>query len=872
MHHTPDTVQDTPPPPTPPSAEAAAWLDALPGAVVQTGADHRVSWANASARRLLGPLALPGTPLPFAANAATLDDGQPLVLPDGRRLVVRAGQPVDGVRLLQVEAAPEPVDNPWQIELATDLARLVFARHDRRNGRYHFNAEGSRLLGFTAGPEGVPATDVAARIHPEDKAAARRASEESLRERRPVDVDLRVADASGRWRHLLIRGITQTGAGGEPVAELSVALDVTLRREAEAAAHVLSARFDLAARTAGIGYWSREGDDERAYWSDQMRALHGLSADEPVPTLKEWRERFVHRDDLERVRGEFRLWLSGQAPNVKSELRVVRADGQVRHLMTHSLLQAAGDRPVLFGIVIDVTERRLADQALRRADERAALAARGAGIGTWEIDRRTGVIHWDAQMWQLRGLSPRPTPPSTAEMLEWVYPGDREAMREQMARASEADEIVEYQFRLHRPDGGVRWLASRSATVRDAQGLAERRIGVNWDVTDSRQAEAERRDREAAEQANRAKSRFLARMSHELRTPLNAVLGFTQLLRAREADATARDWLGHVESAGQHLLSLINDVLDLASLDTGDLRVDLSAVDLGRLIAETLPLLEPLREAQGITIDVELPPMRVWSDPVRLRQILLNLLSNALKYNRPDGRVTVEARVDGSHAVLSVADTGRGMSDAQLRDLFQPFNRLGIEREGIDGTGIGLTIVKALAARLGGTIQVSSQIDVGTRFDVHLPLTEAGTASSPAGEAPGGTLPTPQLTPQRGLLYIEDNQVNALIVQELLQRRPDIRLLHAVDARSGISLARDARPDLVLLDMHLPDDDGVAVLTALRADPKTAGIPVIMLSASLQADDQQRARGAGAIDFWTKPIDAAAFHRAIDTLFGQPAG
>jgi PAS domain S-box-containing protein len=850
--------------------------------VLQVGADDRVVWANAAARRLLGLQARPGQPGPLAITDAITDvisdaitderivgelpQTLPLTLPDGRRLAARAGPAVDGIRLLQIDPAPDPADSPWQIELATDLARLVFARHDRRSGRYHFNEEGARLLGFTAGPEGVPAAEVAARIHPDDRPAARQASEESLRERRPVDVDLRVADTSGRWHHLLIRGIVQTDASGQAVAELSVALDVTRRHEAEAEARVLSARFDLAARTAGIGYWSREGDDERAYWSDQMRALHGLAADAPVPTLKEWRERFVHRDDLERVRGEFRRWLSGQAPNVKSELRVVRTDGQVRHVMTHSLLQAQGDRPVLFGIVIDVTERRLADQALRRADERAALAARGAGIGTWEIDRRTGRTHWDAQMWRLRGLPPRPTPPSTAEILDFVHPGEREAMRVRMAQASESDEIVEYQFRLRLPDGSVRWLASRSATVRDAQGKAERRIGVNWDVTDSRQAEAERREREAAEQANQAKSRFLARMSHELRTPLNAVLGFTQLLRAREADTTARDWLGHVESAGQHLLSLINDVLDLASLDTGDLRVDLSAVDLGVLVAETLPLLEPLRSAQDITIDVQLPAMRLWTDPVRLRQILLNLLSNALKYNRPRGRVVIEARAESGRAVLAVTDTGRGMSEAQLRDLYQPFNRLGIEREGIDGTGIGLTIVKALVGRLGGTIQASSRLEAGTRFEVHLPLAGPG-RSDDALHAP-----PPRLTPQRGLLYVEDNQVNALIVQELLQRRPDIRLLHAVDARSGIHIAREALPDLVLLDMLLPDDDGLAVLAALRADPATAGIPVIMVSASILAADRQRARDAGAVDFWTKPIDAAAFHQAIDTLFGPPGG
>ena len=643
-----------------------------------------------------------------------------------------------------VALAREHAEARSQITLAADLAGLILVRHDLRQGRYHFNPAGLQFLGLPALRDGIAAEQVAAHMHPEDRAAAREASARVLQTGQPVDVELRVADAQGHYRQLLMRGAVELGDDGQPVAILSVALDITAQRAQDARARGLRARFDLAARTAGIGYWAREGHAERAFWSDQMRALHGLGAEDQVPTLKEWRETFVHPDDRALIRQRFHDWLAGRTPNVQAELRIVRRDGQVRHLLTHSMLEADTEPPTMFGIAIDVTDRRQADEALRRADERAALAARGAGIGTWELDLRTGQAQWDAQMWRLRGRTPRPGAPDGQEMLDFVHPDDRASTRRQVAAASTPGAVIEHAFRVVWPDGSVHWLASRSSTVDDGTGAPSRRIGVNWDVTADRRAEAERREREAAEQANAEKSRFLARMSHELRTPLNAVLGFTQLLLARNPDATAREWLQHVEAAGQHLLSLINDVLDLAGLEAGDLRVAVADVDLRALLAETLPLLEPLRVEHGVAIDCDTPPLRVWSDATRLRQVLINLIGNAIKYNRPQGRVSVHAHADGGLAVLTVADTGRGMSDAQLRHLYEPFNRLGVEREGIEGTGIGLTIVKALVGRLGGSIQVHSTPGEGTTFTLRLPLSLAGAApavaaaGSAASPAPPG--------------------------------------------------------------------------------------------------------------------------------------
>jgi CheY-like chemotaxis protein len=327
--------------------------------------------------------------------------------------------------------------------------------------------------------------------------------------------------------------------------------------------------------------------------------------------------------------------------------------------------------------------------------------------------------------------------------------------------------------------------------------------------------------------------------------------------------------LRHVRDAGQHLLSLIDDVLDLASLDTGDLRIEARPVDLAEAVAQALPLLEPLRSTMEVTVQVRGGGVQALGDPLRLRQVLVNLLSNACKYNRRGGEVRIELADEGERVLLAVEDTGRGMDEEQLRGLFQPFNRLGIEREGIEGTGIGLTIVKALVERMGGSLAVRSAPGRGSRFEVRLP--PASTAVAPAPRAvPTAVAAAGAPDPARGLLYIEDNPTNALIVRELMQRRPDLPLRIAADGASGLAEARAAPPALVLLDMQLPDMDGLAVLAALRAEARTAAVPVVAVSANALPEDIERALAAGVAAYWTKPLDMRAFTKAIDTLFPPP--
>ena len=431
------------------------------------------------------------------------------------------------------------------------------------------------------------------------------------------------------------------------------------------------------------------------------------------------------------------------------------------------------------------------------------------------------------------------------------------------------------QFRVRWPDGSWHWLATRSIPVFDAAGQEMRRIGVNWDVTQAREAEQAQQERVLAQRENRAKSQFLARMSHELRTPLHAVIGFAQLLLTDASLALrgdAREQLQHIHAAGEHLLALVNDVLDLSSLDTGEIKFDPQVVDLRALYDAAAPMVTALAAEHDVQLSRDELAHPVWADPTRLRQVLLNLLTNAVKYNRRGGSVQVQAHRLDHQVALRVRDSGRGMTREQLAHVFEPFNRLGLESKGIEGTGIGLAIIKANVERMGGSVHVQSTPGVGSVFEVRLPCPaiEQPTLATTQAVPPAPAQPANSTHTRAGrLLYIEDNPVNALIVRELVAQRGNLMLEEADDGASGIDRARSAQPDLILLDMQLPDIDGLEVLRRLRADPSTASIPCIALSANAMPEDIQRALGAGFADYWTKPLDFRIFLGALDTLFGK---
>ncbi len=374
----------------------------------------------------------------------------------------------------------------------------------------------------------------------------------------------------------------------------------------------------------------------------------------------------------------------------------------------------------------------------------------------------------------------------------------------------------------------------------------------------------------AAEKANLAKTDFLSSMSHELRTPLNAILGFAQLMETGAPTPTPAQKrnLDQILKAGWYLLELINEILDLALIESGTVILSREPVALVEVMLECRAMIEPQAQKRGIHMtfprfDI---PYFVKADRTRVKQILINLLFNAIKYNKPNGEVVVEYTLSPPNSIrISVRDTGAGLAPEQLALLFQPFNRLGKETSVEEGTGIGLVVTKRLVELMGGTIGAESVVGVGSVFWIELNLTTAPRFA--AREDESATLVRPQVpdgTPLRTLLYVEDNPANLELVEQLIARRPDLRLLSAADGNLGIEFARAYQPDVILMDINLPGLSGIEALKILRADPSTAHIPIIALSANAIPRDIDKGLEAGFFNYLTKPIKVNHFMDTLD--------
>jgi PAS domain S-box-containing protein len=375
----------------------------------------------------------------------------------------------------------------------------------------------------------------------------------------------------------------------------------------------------------------------------------------------------------------------------------------------------------------------------------------------------------------------------------------------------------------------------------------------------------------AAEKANLAKSDFLSSMSHELRTPLNVILGFAQLIESGLPHPTPPQQrsIDQILQAGWYLLDLINGILDLALIESGHVTLSPEPVSLNEVLVECRAMIEPQAQKRGIAMTFPhfAAPCLVSADRTRVKQVLINLLFNAIKYNRPRGTVLVEIKPTASDTIrISVRDSGEGLTAEQREQLFQPFNRLGQEAGVEEGTGIGLVVTKRLVELMGGKIGANSTPGVGSEFWVELRL--AGTtqlAFANPDETPAVATLASGDAPLRTLLYVEDNPANLELVEQLVARRPDLHLLSAADGNLGIEFARAYLPELILMDLNLPGLGGVEAMKILHADPNTAHIPVIALSANAVPRDIEKALAAGFFNYLTKPIKVGEFMAALDT-------
>jgi PAS domain S-box-containing protein len=574
------------------------------------------------------------------------------------------------------------------------------------------------------------------------------------------------------------------------------------------------------------------------------------------------------------------LQASGRATDLEVKLR--RKDGRtVEVLASVEVLELDGES-CLIALFNDITARKETERALEEARleaERAAEASsrlaaivQGSEDAILSKDTEGVITSWNQSAERLYGYQ---ADEIIGRSVSTLIPSHRSGEERKILDRILAGEVVShYETERVRKDGTVVQVSLTVSPLRDLSGLITGASTIARDISEeNRVREALGRAREEADRARKeavlasqAKSEFLSRMSHELRTPLNAVLGFGQLLEMEDLDTESRESVAQIVKAGHHLLDLINEVLDISRIETGKLSLSLEPVALEDVAAETVEMVRPMAGERKIRLEVDKGPMRaryVLADRQRLKQVLLNLLSNAIKYNRATGDVNLSFGQDGDGRIrVAVRDTGPGITPEDQARLFEPFQRLEADQTGVQGTGLGLALSRGLVEAMGGTMGVESAVGSGTTFwlelsEAHRPvIADEEIEATPAASSNG----------PRTVLYVEDNSANLRLVERAVARRPGISLLTAQQGRIGIDLARQHRPDLILLDLHLPDLSGEEVLRSLQEDPVTRRVPVVMVSADATPARVKQLLAAGARTYLTKPLDMRRFFRLLDEI------
>jgi PAS domain S-box-containing protein len=517
---------------------------------------------------------------------------------------------------------------------------------------------------------------------------------------------------------------------------------------------------------------------------------------------------------------------------------------------------------------------------MQESEERFRALADNIPQLAWMAEAQ-GSIFWYNQRWfDYTGTT-------LEEMRGWGWqkvhhPDHEQRVVEKFKHCLETGDVWEDTFPLRGADGEYHWFLSRAMPIRDEHGMVLRWFGTNTDITERKRLDQVLQEKNielesaksVAEKANLAKSDFLSSMSHELRTPLNAILGFAQLLETGKPPPTAVQMvrLNEILKAGWYLLNLINEILDLALIESGKSSMSLEPVSLVKILHECQTMFIPQAEESHIHLHF-LPldsTLFVHADHTKLKQVITNLLSNAIKYNSEQGTVEVKCSENTSGRLrISVKDSGAGLSSEKLAQLFQPFNRLGQEVGVKEGTGIGLAVSKKLVEMMGGTIGVESTVGVGSEFWIEL---DRDVMSQPAAVS---RLPEEFVSQYKGdaarytLLYVEDNPANLMLVEQIIEDRPHIRMISARDGNWGIAIAKEQLPDIILMDINLPGISGIEAMILLRKDPATKHIPIIALSANAMPRDIDRGLEAGFFRYLTKPIKINEFTESLDAAMAS---
>ncbi|VUD66454.1 Sensory/regulatory protein RpfC [Thalassocella blandensis] len=654
-------------------------------------------------------------------------------------------------------------------------------------------------------------------------------------------------------------------------------------------------RFNRILRGAqGYGFLDWDINAGVASWGGDFWFHLGYTEDDiaHVEQVDNFRE-YVHPDD----RSQFSADIAHLVKHEEAKVLTIRVLAKNNtYVWVEARLDAVTDKKgrtrYISGVVCDVTELKETEQALRLSEARHARIIQASNDGIWEWSAEDGGIpmkktgkegRWEwtpdasgftfnSRCWELAGYS-QDDPILQGGLLSWrklMHTEDGKRFDKMLTDHITKGSAFDIEYRVRGKSGDWRWIRGRGHMAYDEKGRPTRMSGTNMDITELKRAE-ERvvKAKIQAEKANQAKSEFLSSMSHELRTPLNAILGFAQLFDL-DTNLTneQRENIQEIKVAGKHLLELVGDVLDLAKIEAGHMKFNMEGVLPSRVINECGTLLKAQIEKRNLLLNINFHGFDshvISADAVRLKQVLLNLLGNAIKYNRVGGAINIElALSDVGKLRILVKDNGLGIAEQMQNQLFQPFNRLGAETSGIEGSGVGLVITKQLVEQMGGAIGFSSEEKVGSEFWIEFPIvsiekSELSSVAQALDTSIDDETEIPELlvrSPKK-ILYVEDNPSNQKLMKQVLSRYPILELTVVGLAVQGLFVARSSKPDLIILDVNLPGVSGNEMVSVLKQDAETQSIPVIALSANVLAHDVQKGLDAGFDRYLTKPLNLA---------------
>ncbi|MET0355690.1 MAG: PAS domain-containing protein [Cellvibrio sp.] len=641
------------------------------------------------------------------------------------------------------------------------------------------------------------------------------------------------------------------------------------------------ARFQRIFSGSGYGLWEWDLTSKSIDWSGGFwERLGYIPEDESYINNANNILSFIHPEDQENSHEAMLNHLRTAEP-FNTSFRIRKKSGEYiwTQVRADSIRDADGRALFLSGVSFDITALKQAEEALRESEARQERIIQSSNDGIWEWYANSGGFHFSRRCWELIGYQDNDDEITQGEdkIVVWrkhIHPQDLTRFDQALADHLAGKAPFDIEYRLFGKDKKLHWVRARGRATFNENGQPTRMSGANMDMTQIKLAEQRViQAKVAAEKANQAKSEFLSSMSHELRTPLNAILGYAQLFEY-DLNLTPQQVsnIREIRKAGDHLLQLINDVLDLAKIESGKMTVSLEPVLASRTIKEAFTLVQPQADAKGIILSNKINPAEnyyVIADNVRYKQALINLLSNAVKYNNVGGEVEVGLRViDQKTLRLDVRDNGNGIPANRQAEVFQPFNRLNAESSQVEGSGVGLVITKQLVEMMNGKLDFESSEGIGTHFWIDLPLAHDWNQQQKEIIKSGEYVPTQlTLSTPKNVLYIEDNPTNIRLLQQFFQRHDCLNLDIAEEPFVGIYKARNEQPDLIILDINLPGMDGFEAMSVLQKDPLTKHIPVIGLSANAMPYDIERGIKSGFFEYLTKPVDMNKLIETLNRLF-----